>query len=404
MSRKYIMIMILLTWGCGTKNYQVANPVLGPPPPRVQNAAELQSKEDRSTLGLVKSASASSDIRTVSHEAVTPLADSDVVAYINGRPVLAGEILERYGGGFQKQKDMLKVGITQRKISEEDAQKVIRNTQEKLIRQDLDALIDTTLMADAVRSKLKKEQLEKINEQIAVYFEKERVSQLKADLNVATTLELEGMLQEQGTSLETLRKAYGDQQLASQYLHTKMGEDPRPNRAEIIAVYESQREKYERPLQVKWQQLQINIKPSNKSDANAKMEAAQADLRAGASFDEVVKKYSDGPMKSNGGHWDFTKPDSIANIDVREAVSKLKPGQISPVIVSNTSLQVIKVIDRKEQGFQPLEEVQEDIRQQIIGEFRKRRTTEVLREVREKAVIETMFGDDYQPGKGVENL
>jgi len=400
MPRLFILLLILLVAGCGTKNYNVANPVLGPPPPRVQDAQARQQQLEQLAQNPKESAEdnglkmvSAQEIETVSDESKAPLEMTDVIARVNGKPIFAGDILDQYSVKLDEFRNQMEAGVAKGLISEEKMLTKFRETQEMLIKRDLDHHVEQILMADAVRSKLKKEQLEDINHQLADYFEKDYVTGLRKKFNVETTLELESLLQSQGMSLETMRKMFMDQQLASQYIRTKMGEDPKPSRAELLKLYNSQLEKYFRPMQVKWQQLQINLS-GDSAAARQKMDEAQAALQSGTSFDDVVKKYSDGPLKDNGGHWDWTQPESVANEDVRKILQKMKAGETSPVLSTGSSLQIVKVTARREAGHQPLDEVQEDLRQQIIGEFREQRAKIVVSEIRSKAVIETIFDHD----------
>jgi len=403
MARKPFYIVILLAAGCGTKNYNVASPVLGPPPPRIHDAEARQNQLDSVAQNTELPTDApekdqksvpAQEFKTVSFERKLPLEMTDVVARVNGKPIFAGDLLDQYSVNLQKFRTQLELGAQKGKISQEDVNVRMRETQELLIKRDLDHHVEQILMANAVRAKLKKEQLEDITRQLSDYFEKDYVGGLKKKFEVETTVELEGLLQSQGMSLETMRLVFFDQQMASQYIRTKMGEDPKPSRAELLQLYNSQLKKYERPLQVKWQQLQINQSPSGQAAAAEKMKQAQAALESGTSFDDVVREFSDGPLKENGGHWDWTQPDSVANLDVRKALQTMKAGQSSPVLTTGNSLQIVKVTARRESGYQPLDEVQEDLRQQIIGEFRERRAKEVVAEIREKAIIETIFDGD----------
>ncbi|SFI26818.1 peptidylprolyl isomerase [Planctomicrobium piriforme] len=388
--RRTFVLTIALAGGCANKSYNVANPVLGPPPPRIARA-QLDDSEDPAQ---VAENTEPSEIQQASHNAEVALSSTDVVARINGKPLLAGDILEQYGAKLKEYDAQLSIAVSKGQLSEADKSKYIRKAQEMLIKRDLERMTEQTLMAQAVRAKLKKEQLESVNKQVDKFFEKDVVTNLKQKFDVDSTAELEGLLQDQGTSLETMRRVFADQQLASQYVRTKIGEEPKPSRAELLEVYNKQIEKYSQPMQVKWQQLQVSITPTrDKKEAQAILEKALADVRAGSTFDEVVKKYSDGPLKENGGHWDWTQPASIANTDVKAALEKLKPGEISKIISNATALQVVKVTERREAGSQPLEEVQEDIRQQIIEEWREERVVAVLAEVRANAVVETIFDE-----------
>jgi len=403
MARKSIFIAILLAAGCGTKNYNVASPVLGPAPPRIKEAADRQRQVNTAlekSEGL-KTVSAEG-VQTVSYEQAVPLEMTDLVARVNGKPIFVGDLLEQYSAKLLEYRHKMEQAVTQGALTQAQLNTKLRETQEMLIKRDLDHYVEQVLMADAVRAKLKKDQLDDVNHQLDTFFEKDYIGSLKKKFEVETTAELEGILQSQGMSLESMRKLFIDQQMASQYVRTKMGEDPRPSRAELLALYHSQREKYARPTQVQWQQLQINFAGPDKSSAARKMDEVQAALKSGTKLDELVKKYSDGPLKENGGHWPWTQPESVASPEIRSALQKLKQGETSPVITAGNSLQIVRVTARRDASHQPLEEVQEDLRQQIIGEFREQRAAQVVKDIREKAVIETIFDEDFRPADSSE--
>jgi len=377
-----------MTCGCAGKSYNVANPVMGPPPPRIARAqtgdADLQPVVTAQADG----------IQQVSHELAQPLLPTDVVATVNGRSLLASDVLEQYGAKMREYEAKLSIAVSQGQLKEAEKGNYIRKAQEALLKRELPRMTEQILMSQQVRSKLKKDQMDSVTKQIDTYFEKDVIHNLKTKFEVETTAELEGLLQEQGTSLETMRRIFTDQQLASQYVRTKMGEDPKPTRAELVELYNSQIEKYHRPMQVKWQLLQISIDGKRSLEqSQAQMEKALAELQHGQSFDDIVKASSDGAMKENGGHWDWTQSESVASAEVRAALEKLKPGQISKIIRTPTSLQVVKVTERRESGYQPLDEVQEDLREQIIGEWRDKRVEAILAEAHENAVITTLFDD-----------
>jgi len=388
---RHLVVMIALLCGCAGKSYSVANPVLGPPPPRIAGARQ---HSETKALAQTADASESSEIQQASAtlDATSPFSETAVIARVNGRPLLAGEILEQYGAKLREYDAQLQKAVNDGKLSEQEKGKYLRKAQEMLIRRDLDRMVDQQLMAQAVRSRLKKDQLDSVNKQIDGYFEKDVVERLKGQFKVNSSAELEVVLQDQGTSLETMRRIYADQQMSTQYLRTKIGEEPKPSRAELLEVYRKNQEKYSRPMQVKWQQLQISINPKrNKEQALAEINEARKAIQGGMAFTAAVKKYSDGPLKDSGGHWDWTQPASIANADVRKILETMKTGHVSAVIESSANVQFVKVLERREAGFVPLDEVQEEIRQQIIDEWREARIEVVMAEIKETAVIENLF-------------
>ncbi len=370
--RRNLILLAALTLGCSGRSYDVANPVVGPIPPRVSGAAEKLADSE---------GAAKSDIVQVKLEN-EPLSMTTVVATVNGRPILAGDILEQYESRLSQMRPKLT-----------DSQ--YREAQLSIIKRDLPNIMEQTLMADAVRSKLTKDQLEAVEKQLDVFFEQE-VDRLKERFKVKSLAELEHELQQQGASLSTMRKMFGERQLAGEYVRARIGTDPPISRHELLEEYQRNLKDYAVPLKVKWQQLQISVaKAGNRAKAAAQMELALAELRGGTPFDEVVRKYSDGPLAANGGHWDWTQPESVANADVRKALETLPAGQMSNVLTSDNFLQIVKITGRQEAGHTPFGDVQEQIRKKLIEDRRSVKAKQVVEELKNSAVTTSIFGDDF---------
>lgn len=370
--RRNLILLAALTLGCSGRSYDVANPVVGPIPPRVSGAAEKLADSE---------GAAKSDIVQVKLEN-EPLSMTTVVATVNGRPILAGDILEQYESRLSQMRPKLT-----------DSQ--YREAQLSIIKRDLPNIMEQTLMADAVRSKLTKDQLEAVEKQLDVFFEQE-IDRLKERFKVKSLAELEHELQQQGASLSTMRKMFGERQLAGEYVRARIGTDPPISRHELLEEYQKNLKDYAVPLKVKWQQLQISVaKAGNRAKAAAQMELALAELRGGTSFDEVVRKYSDGPLAANGGHWDWTQPESVANTDVRKALETLPAGQMSNVLTSDNFLQIVKITGRQEAGHTPFGDVQEQIRKKLIEDRRSVKAKQVVEELKNSAVTTSIFGDDF---------
>ncbi|MCA9080590.1 MAG: peptidyl-prolyl cis-trans isomerase [Planctomycetaceae bacterium] len=371
------MLLALLV-GCAGKTYKVDHPVVGPAPPRMVEAEQYAQAN----------AELESDIQQVGYSKTgdEPLRMTDVVARVNGTPILAATVLEQYASRLEQARGQ--VTKTQ-----------FREAQETLIQRDLDRYIEQTLMADAVKSKLKDEQLEAIEAQLDQFFSMQ-VEEMKKQAKVETLADLEAVLQQQGLSLSTMRKMFGDRQLASEYVRSKVGDPPPVTREQLTEDYHAHLDEYAQPAQVKWQQLQITIAThGGKSAALIEMDKALNELRNGAEFDDIVKKYSDGPLASNGGHWDWVQPGSIANPKVRDALAALDVNRYSDVLVSENTLQVVRVTGRREARHTPFEEVQDAIRERLNKEWKEQRAQAIVDELKDNAVIETMFDDRPDAGQ-----
>lgn len=365
--------------GCSSHRYDVADPVVGPPPPRRQGFDAIAYEENQAEESQLQLTSFSPD---------EPIPMTEVVARVNGTPILAGLVLEPYAG---------KLAEASGKLPPSE----IRKAQEMLLKKNLPAQIEQTLMVDAVKSKLEQEQLDQINVQLDVFFEQE-IDRLKSQFKVSNTAELEGLLQSKGMSLVTMREMFGNRQLATEYVRGKIGSEAPLSRKNLLAEYNRTIEEYAQPEQVRWQQIQVSVaKHGSKTAAQKVIAQATAELQTGAEFSDVVKRYSDGPLKDNGGHWDWTQPSSIASEEVRETLATLQTGQVSGALTDGNSLKVVKVTGRKPATYTPFEEVQEKIREQLLTQEREAHAKQVVAELKENAIIETMFDDSFDSPKSV---
>lgn len=96
------------------------------------------------------------------------------------------------------------------------------------------------------------------------------------------------------------------------------------------------------------------------------VKALAAQLKGGASFDELAKKHSKDPGSAQrGGDLDFARPESYVP-EFGQAMAKLKKGETSEPVRSQFGWHLIRLDDTREAQFPPLEEVRERIAQQLV--------------------------------------
>jgi peptidyl-prolyl cis-trans isomerase D len=128
----------------------------------------------------------------------------------------------------------------------------------------------------------------------------------------------------------------------------------------------------------------ILLKTEGKSDAEkkalyAKTEDLLKQLKNGADFTELAKKYSEDGSKDQGGDlgW-FVRNQMVPEFD--SVAFSLKPKELSGVVTTQFGYHIIQVTDKEPAKLKPFEEVKD----------------ELAKEVREQAVIEKMqtLGDE----------
>ena len=201
----YFLILALPgLFGCETTP-KVDNPVLGPPPPRLESALKQQKLEetavarhtqDRNELiegdfsesdnpfeTPIVTASTTSEEISVSPagEDVEELRDSTVVAIVNGLPLFVSDILGVYE--FQ----LLQA---EQRMEPEDYKKL----RQALVKRDLKGHVERLLLLHEMKSTLKKEQLDQLNQHLETAFDDQRVPELQKQMGVNSPQELEEKL------------------------------------------------------------------------------------------------------------------------------------------------------------------------------------------------------------------
>jgi len=376
-----VLLLSALAAGCNGRSYQVASPVLGPVPPR--DVAKTIAKLNENTGLKNKVRAQDNEIAMVAHQEIVPLQMTDVVAEVNGEPILAHEIFDRYG-------DKLKQAEEQLKVEE------FRKIQLELVEKELPTLIERTLMVDAMKQTMKPEQLEQVDAQLDKFFEAE-VQRMMQQSNSKSPTELESQLQRQGMSLVTLRKQFGDNQIAGQYLRSRLGKDPSASREEMLALYEEEKATtYTEKSEIKWQQIELSYEERGGIEqAETAARKLLNEIRAGKiTFDEAAHDRSDSAIASRGGHRDWTQPESLADEDLRAALTALDVNEISDLIPQKSSFTIVMLTGRRKARVIPFNEVQTELHEKIVKQKKDAVMKEVIEELKADAVIRTILDDE----------
>jgi parvulin-like peptidyl-prolyl isomerase len=399
---------LTFTSGCGTT--QVAdNPVVGPRPPRVSDRMLAQWDEQSADPAIASTAAsdvasdvASDDSRLVTASgasngasgvraailetaaSVDVLQDSDVAARVNGTPIFVSEVLERYRGQLEAQR---------LQMAASDYQTLRR----QLVEKELPGHIEQGLVLDAARKQFKQDQWDSLQDKLDEFFYEEELPDLQKRLQASSLPEVEARLKSAGTSLSAYRRVWGNHQIAGQWVSERLPEVS-VSRQELLHEYESQRENYREPEQVKWQECLILIENGDAARARQRLDAAISDLKSGVSFDEVVARHSDGVRAADGGHWDWTQPTSLADDRLREVLTTIQLEQISPVLEDDRGFRLVKLTGYRPERVTPFEEVQKELREAVAQRKRAEAAEQVIEKLRKEAHIETIFDPSRRTG------
>ena len=339
--------------------------------------------------------------------------DADVVATVNGEPLLAGEVLAFTLDPRVRQ--MAEIVETAPNTLE-DPRRGLTPGQRDRLRREVDAKraealaaalpvkIEEALLAQRMRRGMEREQLESLNAMVGNIFRQERLPDLIRGINdnaakagappIRTEAELRAVMAAQGESLEEYVAAWKAQQMAMAYVeqHTPVG-SIRVSRGEVADYYAAHLKDFTPPKAARWSQIELPYAgPSEKLAAAEVVEVAAAELARGTPFAEVAARYSKGPKADDGGRWDWTVPGSLADAPADAALWAQPVGEIGAVVDcprgAGGVLKLVRVDERRGDAAPPLAELRGDIEEAIKGEKRRRAVSALLTEERARAQVE----------------
>jgi peptidyl-prolyl cis-trans isomerase SurA len=248
----------------------------------------------------------------------------------------------------------------------------------------LDALITDLVIQKEVRDQGITIQDEDVNR----YIEGIRIR------NNLTEEQLHTAVAQQGITWEDYRKQVREDlqkvQLINREVRGKVSITPE----DVQRYYEAHRDEYSTPAAITISHIVLRT-PDNATaeQIDALMSHARAlykRLKEGADFAELAREYSeDAAAADGGGLGTFKKGEMLEEFE--RVVEKLKPGQFSEPIRTRVGIHIVRLDERIGSGYQPLEKLADEIREQLYSKAMEERYERFLREdVRQRHHVEIL--------------
>jgi peptidyl-prolyl cis-trans isomerase SurA len=129
---------------------------------------------------------------------------------------------------------------------------------------------------------------------------------------------------------------------------------------------------------------------NNETDAQlkAKAEEVLAKFRAGQSFAELARQYSQDTRRSKGGDWGWIKRSDMRK-EFTDILFNLKKGEVSQPILVPEGCFLLYVEDRKYAGIQPLDDVRDDIERILAQQMTRQAQERWLERLRRNGYVKT---------------
>ena len=162
--------------------------------------------------------------------------------------------------------------------------------------------------------------------------------------------ELRNQMEKEGTPYAAFREEIRDEIIMQRLREHEVDAKINISDAEVDSYVAAEKAAAAEQFELNISQIMIRI-PDNASaeviaKAKAKADEVMRQLRTGADFAKMAASYSDASDALQGGVVGWRQTDRLPPI-FAEALAKLKPGQITPLIKSVGAFHILKVVDKR---------------------------------------------------------
>ncbi len=239
-----------------------------------------------------------------------------------------------------------------------------------------------------------------------------RLDEMRKQMNLATMEDLEKAAEAQGASYEDFKQNLRNQIVTQHVIGEEVGKHLAMNKDEVKHFYDQHRAEMEQPEQVRLSEMLIAPKmpvkppsapeaapqPPSEAETEAALAAAQAkaqdlldQIHKGAKFDDLAKKYSDGPSAKDGGDLSYFKRGTLSN-ELEDRVFGLKAGEVTDVVRTKQGYVILLVSEHQMAGIPSLKDVESRIQDALYMEKLQPALRVYLTTLREEAFIDIKNG------------
>jgi len=221
---------------------------------------------------------------------------------------------------------------------------------------------------------------------------------LRKEQNLTDDQKFQKALQQEGMTLDDLRKNVEKQFLVSQVQRDEVGSKLTITEEEARQYYLMHKNEFVEPATVTLREILIEVPTVSKggqptinvaaqNEAEEKAGALRARVLAGEDFAKVAAEASASPSKANGG---LIGPINLAevSVSVQDMIAKMKPGDISTPIRTSRGVQVLKLETIKPSAAQPFESVRDLVADKVHDARQLTEVRKFMSKVRGQALIE----------------
>jgi peptidyl-prolyl cis-trans isomerase SurA len=231
-----------------------------------------------------------------------------------------------------------------------------------------------------------------------------KLDDMRKQMGLETMEDLQKAAEQQGISYEDFKQNLRNSIITQSVIGREVGSHIQITQEEMKQFYDEHKSELERPEQVTLSEILIApVKPAKEGDkvpdatpeqlsaAEQKANEVLAELKKGGKFDDLAKKYSDGPTAQQGGDLGDFRRGMLAK-ELEDKTFNLKAGEYTDVIRTKQGFVILQVTTHSPAGVPPLKDVENNVQEAIYLKKLQPALRSYLTKLREDAFIDIKEG------------
>lgn len=218
---------------------------------------------------------------------------------------------------------------------------------------------------------------------------RDTVERIKKENEIESDEQLRYELSRQGLDYEQWLKQLEENLLRQALIFTEVDRTLVLDDSEIVNYYKLHPEEFIEPEEYKLCGIYLSSEERNEEELKAIQKEIEVKLSAGEDFAELAGRYADSPLRENKGDLGTIRKGDLDKV-LQEAVTRLKPGGVTPWVQSKSGWYLLKLEEKKDSRLKSFEEAKRDIEEKIFAEKRSVKLREFLKQIKEKSYIKIL--------------
>jgi peptidyl-prolyl cis-trans isomerase SurA len=216
-----------------------------------------------------------------------------------------------------------------------------------------------------------------------------KLDQLRQQNKIDSMEDLEKAVSAQGQNWEDFKNNIRNGILTQRVIGSEVGSHITIGKEEVAKYYEEHKKEFVRPEQVALREIEVSTegkKDSELPDLKKKAETALKRVKDGEDFGEIAKRFSDSSTAKQGGFLGVYKRGELSK-QLEEIVFKMKKNDLTDVMDTKQGYLVLQVLERYEEGEQPLNKVENEIMDHLYSQRMEPALRQYLKTLREQSYV-----------------